>query len=278
MADDLGTLFVVATPIGNLEDVTLRALRVLAEADLVLAEDTRRTRVLLDRHGIRATLVSLHAHNEVGRIDRVLAALDGCGSVALVSDAGTPVVSDPGERLVAGVRDAGHRIEPVPGPSAALAALCASGLPSARFTFVGFPPRRDGERRRWLEELSERAETLILFESPQRVAATLRQVRDVFGPRRACLARELTKLHEEILTSDLDGLCERVASQVKGEVTLVIEGAAPKVVQIQDLEDEIRHRVAAGESAKDIAAALGPDAGISKREIYARAVALRELG
>jgi 16S rRNA (cytidine1402-2'-O)-methyltransferase len=222
----MGTLRVVATPIGNLEDVTLRALRVLAESDLLLAEDTRRTRTLLDRHGIGGRLVSLHAGNEVARTAQVLDALRAGGAVALVSDAGTPLVSDPGARVVAAAIADGHAVEPVPGPSAVLAALSVAGLRSTPFTFVGFLPRKPGPRRTLLERLREREDTLVLFESPRRLPATLRELADAFGAeRRGCVARELTKLHEEVARSTLRGLAERFAGGTRGEVTVVVEGA-----------------------------------------------------
>jgi 16S rRNA (cytidine1402-2'-O)-methyltransferase len=195
----MGTLFVVATPIGNLDDITLRALRVLREADLLFAEDTRRTRILLDHHGIEARPVSLHAHNEAARCDRALAVLREGGGVALVSDAGTPLLSDPGERLVAAALGAGHRVEAVPGASAVLGALAASGLPAQPFTFLGFPPRKSGARRKLFERLAARSETLVLFESPRRVGRTLAELAEALGSeRRGCVARELTRLHEEL--------------------------------------------------------------------------------
>src|SRR5690606_9373906 len=220
-----GALYLVATPIGNLEDVTLRALRVLREAALVLAEDTRRTRILLERHAIAARPLSLHAHNEAARTAEVLAALAAGRDVALVSDAGTPLVSDPGERLVVAAIAAGHPVVPVPGPSAVLAALAGSGLPAVPFAFLGFPPRRPGERAEAFAAWRGRPETLVLFESPHRLAATLRALADALGPRPACVARELTKLHEEWVRGPLPELAERFASGgVRGEVTIVVGG------------------------------------------------------
>jgi 16S rRNA (cytidine1402-2'-O)-methyltransferase len=275
----MGTLFVVATPIGNLEDVTLRALRVLAEAELVLAEDTRRTRVLLDRHGVAARPVSLHAHNEAERSARALAVLERGGSVALVSDAGTPLVSDPGERLVARARQAGHRVESAPGASALLAALTVSGLPATPFTFLGFPPRRAPARRALFSELRERGETLVLFESPRRLPSTLRDLAAVLGPRRACVARELTKLHEEVATGTLAELAARFAEPPRGEVTLVVEGADPAARQPgapEDVEAWIRQLADAGRTPREIAAALAPRTGLRRRDLYARALAARE--
>lgn len=276
----MGTLHLVATPIGNLEDVTLRALRVLREADRVYAEDTRRTRVLLDRHAIGARPRSLHEHNEEARTAEVLAALDAGQRVALVSDAGTPLVSDPGARLVAAAIDAGHAVVPVPGASAPLAALVASGLPAAPFTFLGFLPRRAGERDRLLARLRDRAETLVFFESPQRLAATLRALAAALGERRASVARELTKLHEEHARGTLTSLAERFAEGTRGEVTIVVAGAqeagapAPVLANDSQIDARIAALAAQGQRAKQIAATIAAEAGIPKRDAYARVVAV----
>ncbi len=277
----VGTLYVVATPIGHLEDVTLRALRVLREAELVLAEDTRRTRVLLDRHGISARPLSLHAHNEAARVARVLATLASGGRVALVSDAGTPLVSDPGERLVAAVIAAGHAVEAVPGASAVLAALAVAGLPTARFAFAGFLPRRAGERDAWLRGFCERPETLVLFESPRRVGATLARMAEILGDRPACVARELTKLHEEVVRGTLGELATKFSTGARGEVTIVVggcpretaAGAAPDLEAA--LDAAISAQLAAGEPTRAIAARLSLQYGVARREVYARALELR---
>lgn len=221
----MGTLRLVATPIGNLEDITLRALRILREADRVYAEDTRRSGVLLRHHSIATRPISLHAHNEAARIREVLTALGADQRVVLVSDAGSPLVSDPGIRLVDAVVGAGHEVEAIPGPSAVIAALSVSGLPPQPFVFLGFLPRKSGARRKRLETYLERAETLILFESPHRIGALLEDASAVFGSRRACVARELTKLHEEVARGPLEELAERFRSGTRGEITLVIEGA-----------------------------------------------------
>jgi 16S rRNA (cytidine1402-2'-O)-methyltransferase len=274
----MGTLYVVATPIGNLEDVTQRALAVLREASLVLAEDTRHTRVLLDRYGIAARPRSLHAHNEASRAEQALAVLAEGAAVALVSDAGTPLVSDPGERLVARAIEAGHSVVPVPGPSAPLAALIASGLPAAAFSFVGFLPRRAGERARRLAELAPRSETLVLFESPRRLGALLAELAAAFGPRRACVAREVTKLHEEFARGTLDELAARFAAGARGEVTVVVAGAAPAAVAADDasLRERVRAGLAAGLSARDLATRLARETGTPRRALYA--LALEESG
>jgi 16S rRNA (cytidine1402-2'-O)-methyltransferase len=274
----MGTLHVVATPIGNLEDVTLRALRVLGEAELVFAEDTRRTRILLDRHGVKARPVSLHAHNEAARIDQALTVLRADGDVALVSDAGTPLVCDPGERLVAAAIADGHRIEALPGPSAVLTALAVSGLPALPFTFIGYLPRRDGARRKLLEVHRDRPETLVCFETPHRIAASLKALLDVLGDRPACAARELTKLHEEVLRGPLSSLLERFAEGARGEFTLVIAGAPAAGEQAKwewdAVEVEIRRLAAEGQRPKEIAPGVARLSGRPRSEIYARAVAV----
>jgi 16S rRNA (cytidine1402-2'-O)-methyltransferase len=273
----VSALYLVATPIGNLEDVSLRALKVLEEAELVLAEDTRRTRVLLDRHGVSAKPVSLHAHNEVARTAKVLAILDGGGDAALVSDAGTPLISDPGDRLVAAALEAGHSVVPIPGASALLAALAASGLPAVPFTFVGFLPRRSGECDRVLESLRDRRDTLIFFESPRRVAKTLARLKQVFGDRLACVARELTKMHEEIARGSLSELTKHFEEGARGEFTLVVAGASDAAVtQTEDeLRKAIRELIAEGHSSREISDRLAASSGLPKREIYARVVDLK---
>jgi len=279
----MATLHIVATPIGNLEDVTLRALRVLREVDWVLAEDTRRTRVLLDHFEISQKPTSLHAHNEAGRIESVIQALEEGRSVALVSDAGTPLVSDPGARLVAAVAEAGFRVEAVPGPSALLTALAVSGLDTERVLFLGFLPRKPGARRRLLESQKGRPETIVLFESPRRVAKTLEEIAEILGDRRACLARELTKRHEEICRESASTLARRFAeSPPRGECTLVIAGAtadeeeAESAWSDRQLDDVILTELAEGASIRDLARDLAGRTGRIRREVYARAVSIRD--
>jgi 16S rRNA (cytidine1402-2'-O)-methyltransferase len=273
----VSALYLVATPIGNLADVSLRALEVLEAAEVVLAEDTRRTRVLLDRHGVAAKPVSLHAHNEAARVSQVLAVLDGGGDAALVSDAGTPLISDPGDRLVAAALEAGHSVVPIPGASALLAALVASGLPAVPFTFVGFLPRRSGECDRVLESLRDRRDTLIFFESPRRVAKTLARLQEAFGDRRACAARELTKLHEEIARGSLSELAKHFEEGARGEFTLVVAGARDAAVTLteDELDAAIRALIAKGRSSREISDRLATSSGLPKREIYARVVGLK---
>ncbi len=271
-------LFIVATPIGNLEDITLRAIRVLGEAELVLAEDTRRTRVLLDRHGIDARPLSLHAHNEASRIDRVVATLEAGGDVALVSDAGTPLISDPGERLVAAVATAGYEVSPVPGASAVSSALSVSGISAAPYSFVGFLPRRKGECERLLVALRDRPDTLVFFESPHRVAATLERLAAVLGNRRGCAARELTKRHEQIARGTLEELAELFADSARGEFTLVVEGApiAEPATDPRELDSRIRDLLVEGLTPREISKQLASESGIQKRAIYARIIEIKE--
>ena len=280
----MGTVQVVATPIGNLEDITLRALRVLAEADRIYAEDTRRTRVLLEHHGIATRAVSLHSRNEEGRIGEALERLARGEKLAVVSDAGTPLISDPGAHLVAAAAEAGFRVEPIPGPSAVLAALSVSGLRAHPFTFVGFLPRRGGGRRRLLVSHRERSEALVIFESPNRVADTLKDLIEIFGPeRKACVARELTKLHEEVVRGTLGDLAARFAEGARGEVTLIIEGGEGVELSLaQALLDEVElglrleALVREGRRPREIAAMLAPVSVLPRRELYARALTARE--
>jgi 16S rRNA (cytidine1402-2'-O)-methyltransferase len=220
----MGTLYLVSTPIGNLDDLSLRAARVLGEADLVLAEDTRRTSILLRHLSLKVPLRSFHLHNEEAERDGVLERLDRGEDVALVSDAGTPLVSDPGERLVSSALAAGHRVVPIPGPSAVLAALVASGLPATRFAFLGFPPRKGVARRDFLQRVASASETVVLFEAPLRTGRLLSDLAQVCGVgREAAVARELTKLHEEIRRGTLAELSRYYEEDPpRGEVTLVV--------------------------------------------------------
>ncbi len=278
----MGTLQIVATPIGNLEDVTLRALRVLREADWILAEDTRRTRVLLDHFEIPVPATSLHAHNEAGRVERVLEALAGDRRVALVSDAGTPLVSDPGARLVKAVAAAGHDVEAVPGPSALVTALSVSGLATERVLFLGFLPRKRGARRRLLSDQQGRSETLVLFESPRRVVTTLDEIVEILGDRPVCLARELTKRHEEVLREAASALADRFRdTPPRGECTLVVAGASADEVKSAarwsdaEVEARLRAGLSAGASVKDLSGEVASAAGRSRSEVYTLAVSLR---
>lgn len=215
-----GRLYVVATPLGNLKDITLRALEVLKGSDLILCEDTRRARKLLVHYGIDVPLMSFYEGNEVRRTEEVLPLLKEGKVVSLISDAGTPLISDPGYRLVRACRESGIPVLPVPGPSAVVAALSVSGLGTDRFAFFGFPPKRPGRRRRWLQEAASFNGTVVFYVSPHRAKAFIREVLEVFGDREACLCREMTKLHEEYVFAPLSDLVERVKE--KGEMVLVV--------------------------------------------------------
>ena len=225
MATMTGKLFVVGTPIGNLEDITFRAVRVLREADVVAAEDTRRTGVLLAHFEIRKPLVSCHEFNEARRSTELLQQLRDGARVAIVSDAGMPTLSDPGLRMVRAALEAGISVEIIPGPSAITAALAGSGLAAEPFLFYGFLPHKSAQRRKVLTELAPLPWTLVFFESPHRIVKSLSDLREVLGNRRVVLARELTKKFEEFIRGDLDGLLKMLENRTaKGEITLVIEG------------------------------------------------------
>jgi 16S rRNA (cytidine1402-2'-O)-methyltransferase len=215
-----GTLFVVATPIGNLEDITVRALRVLREVAVIAAEDTRRTAHLLARHAITTPTTSLHEHNEAGKSNGLVARLQRGDSIALVSDAGTPTVSDPGGRLIRAVIDAGLRVEPVPGPSAVLAALAASGLPTDSFSFLGFPPTRSKDRKSWFDRVRLVRGTIVFFEAPHRIQDTLHDFEREIGNCDVAVGRELTKIHEELVRGPISDVSKRVG-EGRGEFTIV---------------------------------------------------------
>jgi 16S rRNA (cytidine1402-2'-O)-methyltransferase len=266
-----GTLYVVATPIGNLEDLTLRAIRVLREVDVVACEDTRRTGALLRAHGLTTRLTSYFEHNERWKGGRILAVLRSGRSVALVSDAGTPGVSDPGFRLVRDARAEGLPVVPVPGPSAATAALSVSGLPTDRFLFVGFLPSRAGERRRALAELAGFPHTLVLYESPQRALEALADMASVLGDREAFLCREATKLHEEYVRGRLTRLRDHLATPgaVRGEIVLVVAGASRAVpAETTDPIALYRQLAAQGRTRREAVKEVARRLRLPAREVY----------
>ena len=268
----------MATPIGNLEDISQRALAVLASVDRVACEDTRRTGRLLARHHISARLVSYHEHNAARVRPTLVRALQDGGSVALVSDAGTPLISDPGYKLVRAALDAGVRVTGCPGPSAPLLALILSGLPTDRFYFGGFLPARAGPRREALAALRSLDATLVFLESSRRLATALADMASALGPRPAAIARELTKLHEELRRGTLDELAGHYAAAgaPKGEVVVVVGGERDNMMQpaLSDAEiDERLDSLLAGGSVRDAAATLSAVTGLPRRELYARALA-----
>ena len=265
-------LYVVATPIGNLEDITYRAVRLLAEADLIVAEDTRRSRILLEHHDIRQPMISLHEHNEQERIPELLNRLSSGESMALISDAGTPLISDPGYRLVREAASAGVPVIPVPGPSSVTAALCVAGLPTDRFAFEGFLPARPGNRRKQLVGLAREPRTLVFFESSHRIEACLADMRETFtGARQAVICRELTKQFETVLRGSLDELIARLeqsARQRKGEFVIVIEGAREpgESLDSMDLARQLLEYLPASQAARVAARVVGGN----RRDIYER--------
>ncbi len=275
-----GVLYVVATPIGNLEDITLRALRILGEVELIAAEDTRAARHLLDHHRVTAPkIVSCFEGNEAERTGEVLRRVADGARVALISEAGTPGISDPGTRVIAAAREAGLRVEVIPGPAAVITALVGSGFATDRFTFVGFPPRQRGARQELFGSLRNTLGTLVFYEAPGRVGETLADLAAAFGDdRRAEVARELTKMFEERIDGSLGELSARFRETApRGECVLLVEGATSAPVEI-DLEAAVRERLLAGEGPKEIAAALALATGRRRRDIYQLAVALRGSG
>jgi 16S rRNA (cytidine1402-2'-O)-methyltransferase len=265
-----GTLYVVGTPIGNLGDITFRAVKVLSEVDVIACEDTRQTRKLLDHYGIAKPVVSYHEHNEAQRAQVLLERLNGGESVALVSDAGMPLVSDPGYRIVTGAVENGVPVTPVPGPSATLAALAASGLPTDAFYFGGFLPAKTGQRQKTLGALRDVPATLVFFEAPHRILEALADVERVFGARRVVIAREVTKMHEEFLRGTPAEVREALSARgvVKGEITLLIGRAVAPPVDNQPLEDAVAAAIQSGLGRMEAIKSIARLRGLPKREVY----------
>jgi len=270
---------VVATPLGNLEDLSPRAVRILGEVHTICAEDTRHTRPLLAHFGITRPLLSLHEHNERGRSDRVLALLGDGHDVALVSDAGTPGVSDPGSVLVAAVVEAGYRVSPVPGPSALATALSVSGFAesSTSVLFLGFLEPKGKSREEQLLQVVAHSGLVVLYESPHRVADTLSALAARMPTRRVCLGRELTKLYEEVRTTTLAELATWAQGEVRGEITLVLGPLQQEVVRLEDAQVDaaLKRCLAAGLSARDASTAVAAVLTLPRREVYARCQMLR---
>ena len=263
-----GRLVVCPTPIGNLEDITLRALRALREADVVACEDTRTTRKLLARHGVEARLVSYHEHNEHRRARELVERIAGGEVVALVSDAGTPGVSDPGEVVVQACVEAGLPVEVLPGPSAAITALVASGLPAVRWRFVGFLPRRASELKREVERASE--ETLVAFESPRRLPATLAALAELDPGRLVVVCRELTKVHEEVVRGSVAELAERFSEGTRGEVVLVVGPGAAGEGDVRAAREAVERLVHAGAKRRSAASVVAGLTGLPANSLYGR--------
>ena len=267
---DAGCLYVVSTPIGNLEDITYRAVRILKEVDWIACEDTRTTHRLLEHYGIRTRTISYHEHNEIERAEELIARLASGEKGALVSDAGTPLVSDPGYRLVHAAVGAGIKVEALPGASALLTALTVSGLPTDQFHFAGFLPAKQGQRRRLLESLDEEPATLIFYETPHRILEALEDIAAVAGSRNIVVARELTKLHEEVLRGTAAEIRATLAARdsVKGEFVILIGKAMEAAADDTPIEEAIDLLVRTGVSRMDAMKAVAKQRGLSKREVY----------
>jgi 16S rRNA (cytidine1402-2'-O)-methyltransferase len=265
-----GLLYLVATPIGNLEDITYRAVRILGAADLIACEDTRHTRRLLDHYHIQKPTISYHDHNEAERTAELAARLRAGAVIALVSDAGMPLVSDPGYRLVTAAIEDGIPVQPVPGPSAALTALAASGLPTDAFRFGGFLPSKPGQRAKVLEALAEEHATLVFYEAPHRILDALEAVEAALGPRPVVVARELTKIHEEFLRGTAAEIRVQLAAReaVKGEITLLIGKAAGPVPDDTPVEEAVGALINAGTPRMDAIKQVARRRGLSKRQVY----------
>jgi 16S rRNA (cytidine1402-2'-O)-methyltransferase len=269
-----GTLYIVATPIGNLEDITIRAIRVLKEVRLIAAEDTRRTRILLDKYQIPTPLTSLHDHNERGKSGLILMKLQQGEDVAYVSDAGTPGISDPGYILVKEATARGIRVAPVPGSSALIAALSVSGLPMDSFVFLGFLPAKSIRRRGVLASLKQEKRTLVFYESPRRLLSCLHDIDELFGEREVVVSREMTKIYEEFLRGPAGRLLNDLMDvQIRGEVTLIVagcSGGAPEYsdAELLDYNEQVRREEGGGLSLRDMADRIARETGVSRRRIY----------
>lgn len=272
-------LFVVATPIGNMDDITIRAIRTLGSVDWIAAEDTRHTGKLLNHHGIRSRLVSCHEHNETERTPFLVEKLKTGQSVAIVSDAGTPGVSDPGYRLVQAAVENDIPVVPIPGPSAAITALSASGLPSDSFIFIGFAPSKKNKRQRLLESLAQSSRTLIFYESSRRIVQFIDEIISEMGDRYGVIGRELTKMHEEFVRGTLSQIQKHLKSMnsIKGEITLLVEGQKEdQAMTIGMLQDEMRRRLDEKRlSPSQLAKEIGREYGISRQDVYSELLKLQ---
>ncbi len=266
-----GTLYIVSTPIGNLEDMTFRAVRILGEVSLIACEDTRHSRVLLQHYGIDRPLISYHDHNEQERTENLIVRLQQGESVALISDAGTPLISDPGYRLVSRAIEEGILVTPIPGASAILAALAGSGLPTDSFHFGGFLAAKTTQRRKQLESVKGVDSTLVYYEAPHRILESLADVCEILGARQVVLTRELTKVHEEFLRGTAAEVLDKLRARpsVKGEMTLVIGRAVAAPVSDLPVKDAVEALIQSGVARMDAMKAVARERGMSKREVYA---------
>lgn len=275
----MGTLYLVATPIGNLEDITLRALQVLRSVNLVAAEDTRQTQKLLQRYEISVATISYHEHNKLSRVNEILAALAG-GDVAIVSDAGMPGLNDPGYELVRAALEAGYTVSPIPGPSAPVAALVVSGLPTDAFLYLGYLPRRPSERRRRLEEVAGLPYTLIFLEAPHRLLESLADIQSLLGDRPITAAREMTKIHEEFFRGTVSQAVQHFSeNEPRGEFTLVIGGSTGQPTgpwSEEQLNEALRSGLKAGQPQSKLAVEIALKSGWGRREVYRKILDLKD--
>jgi len=274
------TLYIVSTPIGNLEDITLRALNIFKEVDLIACEDTRTSKKLLTHYQIQKPLTSYHEHNEVEKANELLSLLQESKSVALITDAGTPCVSDPGFRIVKLAAENGIKVVPIPGASAAIAALSVSGLPTSRFTFLGFPPKQNKKLNEFLERIKDRPETLIFYESPKRVVNTLEKMMEILGNRNISVSREITKMYEETLRGSFSDILRDLNSRdaIKGEFVILVEGCS---VDNDNYDSETLDKILMqlkkeGHSLKDSVKEVTAESGISKSKVYKKALQIWE--
>ncbi|MFC1859393.1 16S rRNA (cytidine(1402)-2'-O)-methyltransferase [Thermodesulfobacteriota bacterium] len=278
-AERAGTLYVVATPIGNMDDITLRALRILEKVDRIAAEDTRHTGKLLAHHQIKKRLISYHEHNEEERTAELVQRLKAGESIALVSDAGTPSVSDPGYRLIYEAIAGNIAVIPIPGVSAAITALSVSGLPTDSFTFIGFPPKKRGKRRERLERLSRENRTLVFYESPKRILAFMDEIATIMGDRFAVLGREMTKTYEEIIRGSLSEIRDRLQERpsLKGECTLLVAGPEDGEDDLTEtIKEEIKARLGKrGTRLSDVVKELAEKYSLPKRQVYREALKIK---
>ncbi len=264
-----GTLYLVSTPIGNLEDITVRAIDTLGSVDIIACEDTRRSAILLKRWAVSTKLMSLHRFSESRKTESILRRLERGENVALISDAGTPAVSDPGARVVDAALEAGFKVTPVPGPSSITAALSVSGIDGSSFVYLGFVPRKEKQRRAFFEEMDREERTSLFFETPKRIQATLRMAAGILGPRKMILMRELTKIHEETIPGTAQRILDELNAReaVKGEIIVVVTGTTDPPPEV-DLEEAVKTLIAEGFSGKKLADEANKRFGLTKGESY----------
>jgi len=268
-----GNLYIVSTPIGNLEDITLRALRTLKEVDAIAAEDTRHSRKLLNHYGITKPMISYWSEKEKVRSEEIIEKLRSGLSVAIISDAGTPGISDPGAVLIKRAIKEGIDVIPIPGPSAAIAALSVSGLSTEEFTFIGFLPPKAAQRQKRLNELVLEPRTLIFYEAPHRIFETLKDMEEIFGQRQAALAKEITKMHEEILRGTISEIVDMLETRtIAGEYVIIVEGKSKEAVSIEEALEEVKSLMKRGKGRKEAVKIVAEGYGLSKKELYDRSL------